>query len=254
MKWLNKILESNLNAVLVTVLIHLILIFIFLLMQLEPPEQQKEATVIIDPEKLEEMEKYFEAREKVEQKMQEAADAQDMSLEEIRNLARTEKMDHSQSETEKEKTAEEIQEEYEDELRKEMYGDEYEDIKAKLEKETSRDEFSEYRGEPEKRDEKGDADYYSGPSLVKVELDNKELQHRYIDIPVFTCRGSGVVAVDIKIDSYGNVVKTDIQSKNIQFDEECLIQAAKEAALNSRFASSMNGTTGTITYHFIPQE
>lgn len=252
MKWLNKILESNLNAVLVTVLIHLILIFIFLLMQLEPPEQQKEATVIIDPEKLEEMEKYFEAREKVEQEMQEAAAAEDMSLEEIRNLARTEKMDRSQSE--KEKTAKEIQEKYENELRKEMYGDKYEDIKAELEKEISRDEFSEIKGKPEKRDEKGDADYYSGPSLVKVELKNKDLQHRYIDIPVFTCRGSGLVVVDIKIDSHGNVVKTNIQSRNIQFDEECLIQAAKEAARNSRFASNMNGTTGTITYHFIPQE
>jgi hypothetical protein len=254
MKWLDNILASNLNAVLITVLIHLVLVFIFLLMQLHPPEQQKEATIIIDPEKLEEMEKYFEAKEKIEKEMQEEKLSQDMTLEKIRNLARSANMNNADDASDKQQSAKEIQEKYEEELRKEMYGDKYEDVKAELDKEISRDEFSEYRQTPESMDKEGDADYYTGPSLVKVELENKKLRHHYIDIPVFTCRGSGVVVVGITVDSFGNVVNADIINAPEHSGRKCLIQAAKQAAMNSRFASSQNGTTGNITYHFIPQE
>jgi hypothetical protein len=254
MKWLNNILESNLNAVLITVLIHLVLVFIFLLMQLHPPEQQKEATIIIDPEKLEEMEKYFEAKEKIEKEMQEEALSKNMTIEEIRNLARTANIEAEKQASDKQQTAKEIQEKYEEELRKEMYGDKYEEIKAELDKEISRDDFSEYRQTPESMDKKGDADYYTGPSLVKVELENKDLRHHYIDIPVFTCRGSGVVVVGITVDNFGNVVNANTLSAPEHVDSNCLIQAAKQAAMNSRFASSQNGTSGEITYHFIPQD
>ncbi|MFW5805804.1 MAG: energy transducer TonB, partial [Bacteroidales bacterium] len=203
---------------------------------------------------LEEMEKYFEAKEKIEKEMQEKALSQDMTLEEIRNLARSSNMNNADDASDKQQSAKEIQEKYEEELRKEMYGDKYEDVKAELDKEISRDEFSEYRQTPESLDKEGDADYYTGPSLVKVELENKKLRHHYIDIPVFTCRGSGVVVVGITVDSFGNVVNADIINAPGHSGSNCLIQAAKQAAMNSRFASSENGTTGTITYHFIPQE
>jgi hypothetical protein len=254
MKWLNKILEANLNAILVTILIHMILIFAFLLARLNPPEQQNEAVIMMDPENLEEMEKYFEAKEEVEKKMQELAEAENMSLEEIRNLARSGTPEETPESERKQQTAEDIQRMYEDELRKEMYGDEYEEIKSELEREVNRQEFSEYQGTPEESDQSGDAEYYSGPSLVKVELENKDLRHYFIDIPVFTCRGSGTVILGIQIDKYGNVTSTSVKNTRIQSDEECLINAARQAALNSRFAASQNGTSGTITYRFIPQK
>src|SRR6056297_758752 len=253
MKWLNKILDANLNAILVTILIHMVLVFAFLLARLNPPEQQNEAVIMMDPENLEEMEKYFEAKEEVEKKMQELAEAENMSLEEIRNLARYGEPGELPEESKKQQTADEIQRMYEDELRKEMYGDEYEDIKAELQREVSRDEFSGYKSASDGQEESGDADYYSGKSLVKVELENKNLRHYYIDIPVFTCKGSGTVVLGIRIDKHGNVTTTEILGTQIRSDEACLKNAARQAALNSRFAASPNGTSGTITYRFIPQ-
>ncbi|MFO7878930.1 MAG: energy transducer TonB [Bacteroidota bacterium] len=256
MTWLNKILQANLNAILITILVHMVLLFAFLLAQLNPPEQQNEAVIMMDPENLEEMERYFEAKEELEDKMQEMADAENMSLEEIRNLAREGMPEETQTQEaqEKQNTAEEIQKQYEDELRKEMYGDDYEEIKAELEKEISRDEFSEYRGTPDSQEESGDASYYSGPSLVKVELDNKDLRHYYIDIPVFTCRGSGTVVVGIKINPDGRVSEAEVKSSRIRSDEACLIESSLQSARKSRFAASRQGTTGTITYQFVPQD
>lgn len=252
MKWIDKISKINLNAVLVTVLIHLVLFFGFLLTRLQAPEQQNEAVVLVDPEKLEEMEKYFEAQEKVEDKMQEMAEKNDMSLSEIKNLARSGESESKKTNNSKESTAKDLQKQYEEEIRKEMYGEKYNEIKKELEKQNTRDNITGYTGEKEKT-QKGDADYYSGPSLVKVKIKNKNLEHYYIDIPVFTCKGSGKVVVSINIDQHGNVVKTEIKKTSINSDRECLMKASRNAALNSRFESSKKGTSGTISYQFIPQ-
>jgi hypothetical protein len=256
MKWLQKILETNLNAVLVTVLIHLLFVFVFLLFQLEPPIQQHEIVLEIDPESMEAMEDYFEAKEQVEEKMKALAEAQNLSLDDIRNLASNSKVAERKWESEAQRlSAEELQKQYEDELRKEMYGEDYDDVKQALADRAELEEFDFTASENDENAKKGNQSYYSGPALVKVELDNPEREHIFVDIPVFTCKGSGTVVVSILIDEYGKVIKADLVSVHANSDEDCLINSAIRSAKSSVFGVNVSRKqdAGTITYQFVPQ-
>lgn len=256
MKWLDKILETNLNAILVTVIIHLMVLFAFLLVQLKPPPQQEEAIIIMDPENLEEMERFFEAEEAIEERMKELAEAQNMSLEDIRNLATNSRVPENQNWDNEDQrlSAEELKQQYEDALRKEMYGDDYYEINEKLNETAERQEYD-FSPNADETQKKGNQDYYSGPALVKVELEDQDRGHVYIEIPVFICRGSGTAIVEIEINEYGQVIKTKLASVKASVDPDCISQAAINAANASIFSikKTKKLTKGTITYQFIEQ-
>lgn len=256
MKWLNKILETNLNAVLITILIHLALLFAFLLLQLTPPPQDVEAVVIMDPDNLEEMEKYFEAKEEVEKRMEKIAEAKNISLDDIKNLSTNSKPENNTFESEAERmTAQELKAQYEEELRKEMYGDKYDEVNEKLNEHIDREEYT-YTPKKSDNNKKGNQEYYSGPALVKVELEDQKRGHIHVEIPVFICRGSGTVVIGIEIDQYGQVDKTKVLQASESIDIECMINEAKQAAKKSIFAIDMSkkSTKGKITYQFIEQQ
>ncbi|MEA1874587.1 MAG: hypothetical protein U9N51_09205 [Bacteroidota bacterium] len=252
---MDKILVTNLNAILVTVLIHLLFFFIFLLVQLKPPQQQNEAIIIMDPENLEEMEKFFEAEEAIKEEMEALAQAQNISLEEIRNLSTNSKIPENETwNNEYEKmSAEALKQEYEDALRKEMYGDEYEEINEKLNETAEKQTFDfSPKGDEQKQ---GNQAYYSGPALVKVELEDQERKHVFIKIPVFVCKGAGTIVVEIEIDQYGKVNKTKIIAAQASQDLDCMTNEAIRAAAASIFGikTSEKITKGKITYQFIQQ-
>ncbi len=255
MKLLDKILETNLNAVLVTILIHLGVLFAFLLAQLTPPPQKHEAIIIMDSDNLEEMEKFFEAKEEVEKRMKELAEAKNLSLQDIRNLGSNSlPKDHEWESEEQKQSAEELQKQYEDALRKEMYGDEYNKINQQLNENIERQEYN-YTPKPDKNQKQGSQQYYSGPALVNVELEDKTRGHVFIDIPVFICRGSGIIVIGINIDQYGQVKKTKVISAQASVDVDCMTKEAIRAAEASIFSikTGEKSSKGTITYQFIEQ-
>ena len=97
---------------------------------------------------------------------------------------------------------------------------------------------------------------YSGPALVYVELENKNRGNSYIHVPVFTCKYNGKVVVNITISSDGGVKSATIASiKSGSSDSSCIENAAKEAALKSKFTAVSGSSTekGKITYTFIEQ-
>ncbi len=255
MKFLDKILETNLNAILVTVIIHLVLLLVFLLVQLKPPPQQNEAIIIMDPENLEEMQRFFEAEEAIKDEMEKLADAQNISLKDIRNLSTNSKLpDNKTWDNEYEKmSAEALKQQYEDALRKEMYGDDYEEINQKINENAVRQEFDFSPTADEQK--QGNQDYYSGPALVKVELEDQERKHIFIEIPVFVCKGAGTIVVEIEIDQYGKVNKTKVIEAQASQDLDCMTNEAVRAAEASIFGikPAEKSTKGKITYQFIQQ-
>jgi hypothetical protein len=256
MNWINKILDTNLNAILATVLIHLILLFVILLIQIVPPQQNKEAIIMMDAKNMDEMEQYFEAQKKVDKLMEEIAAAKNLSLEDIRNLSTNSKPESRQWENEEERlSAEELKQRYEDELRHEMYGDKYDKINEEINSETEIEKIGEYVSDKVEKPKQGNESYYSGPALVNVELDDETRGHIYIDIPVFTCKGSGTIVVYIEINENGEVIKTKLSSVIAEEDQECLTQAAIIAAKSSRFSikKGVKNLKGKITYQFIEQ-
>lgn len=74
--------------------------------------------------------------------------------------------------------------------------------------------------------------------------------------PAYESREQGRVVVSIRVDRQGNVVSASPGARGTNVSDQRLWEAAKDAALRSRFApdaSAPDNQTGTITYNFIRQ-
>ena len=86
-----------------------------------------------------------------------------------------------------------------------------------------------------------------------------ELEFRYhlkLPVPVYKCEGDGIVEVKIAVDQKGRVVQAEVDKPGDEFNEICLAEAARRAALLTRFNGDFGAPVrqeGTITYHFIAQ-
>jgi hypothetical protein len=95
---------------------------------------------------------------------------------------------------------------------------------------------------------------YTGPTNIYYSLENRH--HLRLPVPVYKCQGSGLIEVSIVVDQKGRVVHAEIKSTGSGVAESCLGQAAREAALQTRFNTDYhadNRQVGAITYHFIAQ-
>jgi hypothetical protein len=93
---------------------------------------------------------------------------------------------------------------------------------------------------------------YFGPSTLAYKLQGRTPV--YLPIPSYKCIGSGVVVADISVNKRGEVTSITIVSTTAT--EECLTEAARNAANNSQFNTDWNAPAvqkGTITYTFIAQ-
>lgn len=94
--------------------------------------------------------------------------------------------------------------------------------------------------------------YYSGPSSVSYNLKGRHKE--YLPIPVFKCEDSGLVKVEIVVNSNGRVHSARILENGTRTEDPCLWDTALDAAKRSRFSTSKNTSQkGTITYNFIKQ-
>lgn len=95
---------------------------------------------------------------------------------------------------------------------------------------------------------------YSGLSSVFYSLKGR---HKLIlPIPVFKCEESGRVRVEITVNRKGKVVKAKVIEKESDSYDDCLFEAALNAAYRSRFNadnSSLQKQVGSITFNFIRQ-
>jgi len=95
---------------------------------------------------------------------------------------------------------------------------------------------------------------YSGPSSVFYSLKGR---HKLVlPIPVFKCEGSGRVRVEITVNRQGKVIKSSVIEKESDTYDDCLFEAALNAAYRSRFNidnKSPQKQIGSITFNFIKQ-
>lgn len=91
-----------------------------------------------------------------------------------------------------------------------------------------------------------------GRVTVSFSLVDPVRTRRHLEVPAYQCEGGGEVIVGITVNPSGEVIAAKVQSGG----DECMRQAALEAARNSLFNIDGNAParqTGTITYLFIPQ-
>jgi len=95
---------------------------------------------------------------------------------------------------------------------------------------------------------------YRGPTRVFYELAGRV--HKNLPLPIYLCESAGKIVVDIEVDRKGIVVTSAINESETAIFNECLYQAAKNAASLSIFNtdySAPNMQSGKITYHFAAQ-
>jgi hypothetical protein len=95
---------------------------------------------------------------------------------------------------------------------------------------------------------------YKGPTNIYYDLAGRRDISLYI--PVYKCEGYGKVVVQIIVNQAGEVTSA-IVDKTVSDKDECLIDAASDAALRSHFnyddKKSPLKQKGTITYLFVAQ-
>lgn len=246
--------KRNINGILGTILFHLIVVVVTMSLRLAEPRPNNEEYFIVETEFLEEMTKTEKDILKDENSLEDF-DIENY-LKEIRNVGAN-RQDNRYSNIDA-LSEEELRQKYESELLKEKYGSDYEK-RMNL----SHEDFLKNKDNPTKDKNKSDANAntssnavnYSGPALVYVELQNPNRGKSYIHVPVFTCENSGRVVVGISIAPDGSVRSANIVSTKCSGDATCISNAAREAALKSKFSAIAGGKTetGTITYSFIEQ-
>ena len=94
---------------------------------------------------------------------------------------------------------------------------------------------------------------YKGPTNIYYNLPQRHAVDLYV--PVYKCPSLGKVVVNIKVDKSGRVVEA-LADKTQSDVDPCLIEAAEDAALRSKFSLNNNSPDpqkGTITYLFVSQ-
>lgn len=95
---------------------------------------------------------------------------------------------------------------------------------------------------------------YSGPTRIYYNLPGRT--HTYLPIPIYKCEGSGKAVLTIEVDPKGNVLSAKIIAGESTTSDPCLIEAAMNSALISRFNPDIRAQKiekGTLTYHFVAQ-
>lgn len=249
-----KFLKRNINGILGTILFHLIILVVAMGMKLSSPRQNNEEYIIIEPETLEEFEK-LNKKENEKQNNLENFDIENY-LKEIRNVGGSNPSNAYNSKISA-MSEDELRQKYESEILKEKYGSDYEKMKNSTYEDylKGKEEISSQTDKNLNNNTTKTQASYAGPALVFVELQNPNRGKTYIHVPVFTCENGGRVVIDISIAPDGSVKSATINSAKSNGDASCISNAAKEAALKSKFSPISGGKneTGTITYSFIEQ-
>lgn len=245
-------IKRNINGILGTILVHLIIVVVAMSFTLSHPSANNEEFLIIDPQFMKEM---LEKPKPDEATQKELDDIEiEKYLNEIRNVGSNNRTNADNSQA-KAMSEAELKQKYESELLKEKYGSEYEKMKNSTYEDYLKEQPKNNNQDTKPEKNASSAGNYAGPALVYVELQNKNRGKSYIDVPVFTCKDGGRVVISISIASDGSVKSATVSSAKSTGDATCISNAAREAALKSRFTPIAGGKTetGTITYSFMQQ-
>jgi len=105
--------------------------------------------------------------------------------------------------------------------------------------------------DPKKNTTDGGANAYSGEVMISYNLKGRKAYS--LPNPGYTCNGSGVVVIKIKVDKSGKVKDAYYNAATSKRATTCMVERALKYANKSRFdyKSSVAMQTGTITYNFV---
>ncbi len=95
---------------------------------------------------------------------------------------------------------------------------------------------------------------YKGATNIYYNLEGREVVH--LEVPVYKCEGGGLVKLDIRVNRRGKVEWVSVDNAESETADPCLIEAAKNAAMKTRFTLNQAAPLlqqGSLSYRFIAQ-
>ena len=86
--------------------------------------------------------------------------------------------------------------------------------------------------------------------------DLKDRVEEHLEVPAYTCKGQGQVAVRVNVGRDGAVERTELDAANTTTNDDCMIERALASASTAHFnslASASDPQRGTIFYLFVAQ-
>ncbi|MBN2273227.1 MAG: hypothetical protein JXR41_02040 [Bacteroidales bacterium] len=230
-------LVNNINGILATVIVHLLLIMFFLFMKIgEVREQQQEQMLI---ELIDEM----QTIEEIIKQEKEPVEIPSLDPQTIHNIAvnMAEKMNEELS-TEK----------YEQEVMEELG---IESLKPEIKLE-SPEEVPVIQKEEKKIKKPKEIKniIYKENATIRYNISNR-WHIRDIYVPAYKCEEGGTVVLHFTIDQKGFVIQASIDN-GLSTNDPCLRTEAHESIISARFNNdpeALPKQEGTITYVFFPQ-
>ena len=239
---------NNLNGILGTIAFHLGLAILFLLLRMSSVKSGMESVIYVDFE--EQPEAAMPGQEQEQELKAEVDQRVDRLLaEKMKNIP----VNIASDEDDKIST-----EKYVEQLKEQLsedHPDEWYRNRERLRELTEAQEHADLYAAPEKQDSGDVNETYKGPTTITYSLEGR--YHLHLPIPVYRCEGEGELTIDIAVDQRGRVVQVQVPETGDDFNAICLADAARRAALNTRFNADYNAPfrqRGTITYHFLPQD
>jgi hypothetical protein len=244
----SRFIRNNIRGILATLMFHMFLLIIFLLVKIQSFKQSLDLDITLD---------YSQPLAEPPQAANyQLSPGEQAYLERL--LAQADNVSNRASNTaeklDKEISTENFVDEYRkqlDETRSEEWRKQQEEINNKLQQ-------PDY--EPPVFDEKKEIemDDYSGPSNISYEFLQAPFNRYkvYLPVPVYKCQGEGTVIVNIVVDNAGKVISAESSLQQEYPDKDCLLEVARNYALNTRFEGNFNAPKNhraRIIYNFIPQ-
>ena len=245
-KGIRKFIRKNWNALLYTLMVHLLVAIVLVLIKVEGLKKDMELGIRLEFEELT-LEEFME-----EEQMEVPADW----LEEVlaRREAASNRAVNANAESEFDQDIstdaylndllDQIEEARNAEDREKL--EELQAILAEADYVPSAEEQTEEEGE------------YTGPTTITYEFLDEPLKRGKVDltIPVYRCQGSGLVRVACTVGRDGSVLQAEVEGAIEGEDRVCFADAALGAALSSRFRVDFNAPQRhrvLITYSFVAQ-
>ena len=241
---MNTVTLKYINGFLGTVILHLVIGIIFFSVKLSGIYSQTAQIIVETPESVRQEQEELKKEPSKQELLDKRADAFIASqIRSNRGVNQTSK-DPAASE----KDLQQIQEDIAN-AQKQISS-----IQENLDKQDNEEDVKPIITAPKKTEKiKGKLAVYKGPTNIYFDLANRRDIDLYV--PVYKCQGNGRVVINIVVNSEGDVENASI-NKAKSDNDECLFDAALDAAQRSRFNSDAKSTLkqkGTITYLFVAQ-
>jgi hypothetical protein len=241
---IRTLIKNNLTGILGTIAFHLIIAVVFMMIRFSATKSDLESVIYLDL-----------GEEPVREELTEPVVNEDPRIEQMVNELLAESRRNIPVNLSSQINEEISTDKYLEQLAEDMNGtrpDAYYRQLERLQELSEPEEIADMYMEPEKSDNQ--VKVYKGLTTIYYSLENR--YHTELPIPVYKCEGAGEITVTIAVDQRGRVVQVEFNSEAVSTNEYCLEEAARNAALATRFNIDMNAPVrqkGTITYHFIAQ-